>query len=715
MSNFFAWHTTADRDNPLITNKTAVYSPALAAALLALASPDAHAYIGPGAGFAFIGSFFVMFTAIFIATIALLVWPVRMLIFFLRRKKGYTKTDVGRVVVVGLDGLDPKLARRHMDQGLMPNFKAMAEKGTFKPLQTTCPSISPVAWSSFATGLTPARHGIFDFLDRDLKTYLPILSSAKIGTSSKVLKLGKYRIPLKKPPIKLLRKGTPFWHFLGEKGVSCSVLRVPITFPPAQYEGRELSAMCVPDLKGSQGTFSFYTEDEAESKRLEGGQVFVIKADGDTVRTHLHGPHNTFVEGAPICKAAVTINIDRAKGEAAFSLDDADFKLTEGVYSPWIKVGFALAPKVAASGICRFLVSSFTPFRFYVTPINIDPEAPALPISHPQSYAVYLGKLLGSYATLGLAEDTWALNEKVLTDGQFMEQCYDIHAEREAMLFNELDNVRKGLVVCVFDATDRMQHMFWRYTDPGHPALEGASPEPYKDAIKDLYAKMDGLIERVQEKLNPDDMLIVMSDHGFASFRRGVNLNTWLYDNGYLKLKEGKTPSDTEWFKDVDWKKTVAYGVGLGGICLNIKGRESQGVVEPGKMAEFLKADIKKKLAEIVDEAAGGKKPIRNVYDLKELYKGPYLDNGPELVVGFDDGYRVSWDCAKGVVSPELITDNLKSWSGDHCTDFSVVPGVLFCNRVLPGERPRIIDIGPTVIKAFGMEVPKAMEGRPLI
>ncbi|HLB25010.1 MAG TPA: alkaline phosphatase family protein, partial [Nitrospirota bacterium] len=349
-----------------------------------------------------------MFAAIFIAAAALAMWPARALIFALRRKKGYKKTDVGRVVVVGLDGLDPKLTKEYAGQGRMPNFKRLMESGSFMPLSTTCPSISPVAWSSFATGLTPARHGIFDFLDRDLRSYLPVLSSASIGKAGKSLKLGRFKIPLGRPPVKLLRKGVPFWHFLGEKGISCSVLRVPITFPPEKFEGRVLSAMCAPDIKGSQGTFSFYTEDESEKRKHEGGQVFVLRPEGDTFKTALSGPHNPFMDGAPVAEVPFTVRVDRGKREAAFSVAGTEFALGKGKYSDWVNVPFRLAPGVKAKGICRFLVTSFDPFQFYVTPINIDPESPSLPLSHPKSYAVYLAKLIGGYATLGLAEDTWA-------------------------------------------------------------------------------------------------------------------------------------------------------------------------------------------------------------------------------------------------------------------------------------------------------------------
>jgi len=683
------------------------------AVLLCIAAP-AHAYIGPGAGFAFVGSFAVMFMAVFAAALVILMWPLRVLIIKLRRKRGYKKTDVGRAVVIGLDGIDPRMTRKWMDEGLLPNFSKLAGSGTFGPLGTTCPSISPVAWSSFTTGLTPARHGIFDFLDRDLKTYLPVLSSAKIGGVEKTIRLGRYNIPVKSPHYRLLRKGKPFWHTIAEKGISCSVLRVPITFPPEKYDGRVLSAMCTPDLRGTQGTFSFYTTDKELVHKKESGQVFAIEAEGNTVKTRILGPHNTFLDGGPVTECPLAVTLDRDKRTATFTLPDATFTLPEGKYSGWQSVGFRMAPGVTARGICRFLVTGFEPFSFYVTPINIDPEDPALPISYPKTYSTYYGKLIGPHATLGLAEDTWALNEKVIDDAQFKDQMYMIHDEREAMLMNELDNVKKGLVVCVFDITDRAQHMFWRHTDPGHPAMEGREPGEFSGAIRDVYVKMDGMVGRVMERLGEKDVIVVMSDHGFGPFRRGVNINSWLHEQGYLKLREGSGPSDAEWFHNVDWKNTVAYGVGLGGICINIKGRESKGIVPKGKLVDEIKAGIAGKLSGLMDEEKGTA-AINNVYDMKSIYKGPYLDNGPELVVGFAEGYRVSWECAKGVVDGVVFKDNTKAWSGDHCIDYSSIPGVLLTNLKVESDDPNIIDIGPTLIKAFGIEVPKQMEGKALI
>ena len=244
------------------------------------------------------------------------------------------------------------------------------------------------------------------------------------------------------------------------------------------------------------------------------------------------------------------------------------------------------------TGICRMMVTEMDEHvSLYVSPINIEPEKPVMPISHPSYYCTYLEKKLGPYATLGLAEDTWALNEKVTDDKTFMTQTNDIDDEREEMLFTALDRLRKGALVTVFDATDRVNHMFWRYTEDGHPAARGIDDPEHGNAIEEQYLHNDEIIGKVMDRLEDDDVLWVMSDHGCTSFRRGVNLNAWLLENGYLALKEGADPSE-QWLQSVDWSRTRAYAVGLVGIFLNIEGREAQGIVKPGEEVEALKTEL---------------------------------------------------------------------------------------------------------------------------
>ncbi|UCH78183.1 MAG: alkaline phosphatase family protein, partial [Candidatus Coatesbacteria bacterium] len=157
---------------------------------------SAHGYVGPGAGFAVVTSFFAIFASLFLAVFAFLSLPIRRLLRALRRRRALATARVRRVIILGLDGLSPKIAAEMMAAGKLPHFSQLAEEGTFKPLATTVPSVSPVAWSSFQTGATPARHNIFDFLTRDRASYLPDLSSARIGPPRRSLRLGPFRLPL---------------------------------------------------------------------------------------------------------------------------------------------------------------------------------------------------------------------------------------------------------------------------------------------------------------------------------------------------------------------------------------------------------------------------------------------------------------------------------------------------------------------------------------
>jgi predicted AlkP superfamily phosphohydrolase/phosphomutase len=349
----------------------------------------------------------------------------------------------------------------------------------------------------------------------------------------------------------------------------------------------------------------------------------------------------------------------------------------------------------------------------YITPLNIDPGNPALPISHPFIYSVYLSKLLGSFITLGEANDTWALNEGVLSEPAFLELTYSNHKEWEKMLWNAVDKTKRGAAVCVFETTDSIQHMFLRYLDKEHPALRTGQAKMSPKVIEDLYTQMDEMVGRFRAKLDEKSVLIVMSDHGFKSFRRGVNVNSWLYLNGYLALSDGRTESG-EWFKGVDWKKTKAYALGLGGLYINQKGREAQGTVSPGEETKALKAELIRRLNGLKDEEKG-RVGINIVYDRDSIYAGPYRENAPDMIVGYSEGYRASWDSVTGRVNKVVFEDNIKAWGGDHCIDPRVVPGVLFTNLKISSKTPAIWDIAPTVLELFGVQPPAHMDGHSLV
>jgi predicted AlkP superfamily phosphohydrolase/phosphomutase len=666
---------------------------ALAIASASLPHGDVQlAYIGPGAGFAFLGSFLALIASVLLSILSILIWPFRMAWLLVSRRQGFRKARVKKLIFLGLDGFDPGLTERFMAEGKLPNLKQLKEQGSYRRLRTTFPALSPVAWSTFATGVNPAKHNIFDFLNRDLKSYVPELSSSKVRPPHRILRIGKFRIPLSRPSVEMRRKSEPFWKILGRHSIGCTILRVPITFPPDQFNGRLLSAMCTPDLRGTQGSFSWFSTGEANG-RCEGGNRYPLRRVDGGFEGALEGPANTFVEGSAPMQIPFRIH------ENHLEIQDESYPLGRGEYTPWIRLRFHGGPGVSVHGIARFLLTETDPeCSLYATPVQIDPENPALPISQPSYYAVYLSKLLGSFSTLGMAEDTWALNEGAIDDDAFLKQADLIKREREAMFFSALDRTRRGVVACVFDTTDRVQHMFYRYLDRGDGKV-----------IEDLYRDMDRLVGETQKHVDDETALFVLSDHGFCSFRRGVNLNAWLHQNGYLALTGGAAESG-DYFEGVDWSRTRAYTFGLGGLYLNLKGRESHGTVNPAE-AEALKKELIRKLTNLRDDEMS-EIGIRNVYAAGALYKGPYLDAAPDLIVGYAAGYRTSWAAAVGKVTARVFEANTKAWSGDHCVDPLLVPGVLFSNRKVDAKDPGIEDMAPTALELFGVQPPAWMEGK---
>jgi predicted AlkP superfamily phosphohydrolase/phosphomutase len=689
---------------------------ALLVAVIAVPSQPASAYIGPGAGFAFVGSLFVLIATFFLAAGTILIWPITFLWRTIRVGNPFKNAQVKRVVILGLDGMDPGITVKLMREGRLPNFQKLTDKGVFRPLGTSHPSMSPVAWSSFTTGVDPSRHGIYDFLTRDPCTYMPMLSSTDIGKAKRVLNIGKYMVPLGKPHIRLLQKSQAFWKLLGEQHIFSIIQRVPITFPPVPFKGLLLSGMCVPDLRGSQGTFGFFSTASREGKAaFTGGEQTVLRRKGRVIRSRIVGPDNSLVKNGGRMTLPFTITIAEDEKSALLEIQGCDpFRLEPETYSDWIQLGFKAGLGIVVRGIARFYITSVSPeFNLYMTPVHIDPENPAMPISHPTVYSIYLAKKLGPFATLGLAEDTWALNERVIDEKAFYDQAMLICDERERMFKDALHKTKKGVVTTVFDTTDRVQHMFYRYLDPSHPANRGKDTEVHKDAISRVYQRMDSMLGDVIEMTDdPDTLFMVISDHGFTNFRRGVNLNTWLKENGYLHLKNGAETCG-DYFESVDWSRTRAFSLGLTGLFINREGRERSGIVSEGDEYETLKNELISKLKALEDPETG-RRAILDVFAANDFFEGPYRFDAPDLLIGYDGGYRNSWECATGAVTTEVFSDNTKSWSGDHCVDPRIVPGVFFCNRAITTESPNLLDIAPSVLSILGKEPPRYMQGRPL-
>lgn len=689
---------------------------ALGAVVLVFAAAPAQAYIGPGAGFAAAGSLLVLLSTFVMALGIILLWPIKAVVRLVTpSRRGPSKAK--RVVVIGLDGFDPGKAREYGKQGLMPNFAKLESEGCFHELATACPSISPVAWSTFTTGVDASRHNIYDFLTRDPCSYMPVLSSSETFTLPRTLNLGMAEIPLGHRAVyRLLQKSQPFWKLLGESRVWSSIIRVPITFPPQPFKnGTLLAGMCVPDLQGTQGSFAFYSTKERSKDKKIGGQQFVIVVRNGRIESNLIGPPGK--DGEHL-RCAFTVELPDAKVE--FREVKPKVRLTLGAetvevglkeYTPWLKADFA-----GISGIVRFYVQTWEKdcFELYATPVQIDPEAPAMPLSHPFVYSIYLAKLLGSFGTLGLAEDTWALNERVIDEQAFLEQAWLYFDERKKQLWEVLDKTPRGFVTVVFDTSDRISHMFWRTLDKTHPANAGKELARWERVIPETYKRMDELVGELRAKLgnDPDTVLMVISDHGFTDFRRGVNLNSWLRDEGYLVLKDGADTSG-DWFEKVDWSKTRAFTLGLTGLFVNRKGREKHGIVAPGAELEALCKELKHKL-EALRDPQNGARVVHEAFLTRELHSGPYADAAPELLIGYEKGYRHSWECATGSVTPEVFSDNARSWSGDHCVDPRLVPGVFWCNRKIAREQPALIDLAPSVLDLFGVAIPPYMQGRSL-
>jgi predicted AlkP superfamily phosphohydrolase/phosphomutase len=588
-----------------------------------------------------------------------------------------------------------------MKEGKLPNLAKLAQQGGFRRLRTTFPALSPVAWSTFATGVNPAQHNMFDFLNRNLRTYLPELASARVRESQRILKFGRYRIPFSRARVEMRRKSRPFWRILSEHNINSTILRVPITFPPDKFEGRMLSAMAAPDLLGTQGTFAFFTTHGCEG-RMESGNQFPLLPSQDGFSGKILGPRNSMLDAGGDLELPFTLKA--TAGGATLNFEGHAHELMPGQFSGWIPLIFSAPLGIKVRGIARFL---FMPMAsgptLYMTPINIDPEHPALPISHPTYYAAYLAKLLGAYSTLGMAEDTSALNEGALDENSFLQQAYLTDEERKAMFLSTLERTRRGAVACVFDTTDRVQHMFFRHMSRG-----GA----FANTIEDLYRLADHLVGKTLTYVDEHTVLFVLSDHGFASFERGAYLNTWLLENGYLTLKDHAT-GESNYLKDIDWSRTQAYTFGLAGLYVNQKGREAEGIVD-ARDAATLKREIAAKLTGMRDPARN-RVAIRQAWVSDALYSGPYLDAAPDVIVGYENGYRASWDAAVGKVSSEVFEDNLKAWSGDHCVDPRLVPGVLFSNRKIAAEDPGIEDMAATALELFGIPVPTYMEGKSVL
>jgi predicted AlkP superfamily phosphohydrolase/phosphomutase len=616
---------------------------------------------------------------------------------------------VKKVIVIGLDGLSPGVVSRLLEAGQLPNLARLRERGGSSEVATTRPALTPVAWSTFATGTNPGGHGIFDFLRRNPRNYLPDLALNRYEQKNAFL-----------PPRAVnLRGGTPVWEVLRAAGRGATVLRCPCTYPPDPVRGRMLSGMGVPDLRGGLGTSTFYTTDPSVTPRESENVVRPQPGEGESdgsYTTHLTGPRNPRGGDA---RAEIGLRVDRQGRRVVIRSDGQprELEVGQGRWSDWLRVKFKLGLLQSVRGMVRFYLVGCEPeLALYASPVNFDPDAPLYPISEPPEYAGDLAHEIGPYHTTGMVEDHVGLKNERITESAFLDQCEAAWRERRAMTRRGLESFDDGLFFVLYDTPDRVQHMFWRYTEPDHPANLGRAPDPaFAPAIDDAYRRGDAAVGEALEYADDRTLVVALSDHGFNSFRRCVDLNKWLYDNGFLALKGGLRPGEEagDLLRQVDWGRSRAYAVGLSGIYLNVQGREGQGIVPPDE-ADALKAELARGLTGLTDPGHPGTLAVRRVVPREEAYRGPYLAEAPDLMVDFAEGYRISWSSSMGGVAEDAFEDNVKKWSGDHIIDPDRVPGVLFMSRPFR-EGARLLDLAPTILAALGVPRGPAMEGETIL
>lgn len=675
-----------------------------------------------------------------------------------------------KMLILGMDGLDPKLLQTMMDAGKLPNFKRVADSGVFKRLGTSMPPQSPVAWSNFISGADPGEHEIYDFIHRRLKptpgsglVVEPYLSTSDIKPvqhwyssvlpSAIPVPFTNWQMPLGGSEIISLRRGPTFWDGLIAAGVKTVIYRVPANYPPPPSRGKNLfrclCGMGTPDINGDYGTATSFMEDMLEEE-LDREGVRYVRLDVIDHRAtgRLKGPVSPLrervlvsyegreqpIDETPRTFCEVTFSRDPEDDTATIRVSGSTILLRKGEWSEWVPLELqadltiestlaSLGLPTRIPGMVRFYLRAVHPnLEVYATAVNIDPMNPAQPISAPAGFSKAIAETAGRYFTTGIPEDTKALRADALNEDEFLEMVRHLTGERTRQYQDALAAFDEGFLFFYFGHTDQLSHVFWRDIDPDHPGRIPEQGDRYAHVIEDTYREMDVRVGEALAVLDADDVLMIMSDHGFSSFRRGLNVNTWLRDEGYLveKPNAGRT-----YLTYVDWSRTKAYAIGINSIYINVAGREPEGIVTPAERRKLMD-EISAKLLAIRDTDRGNAPVISKMYITDDYYPGADPDIAPDLLVGYAENYRASWatttgnirdhrrDAGGGILVNRLIEDNRERWSGDHCIAEYLVPGVVLSNRKISLEDPSLIDIAPTILKTFGVPAPDAMKGRAL-
>lgn len=554
-----------------------------------------------------------------------------------------------RVLVLAFDGLDPRLLDEYLAAGRLPNFARLRDRGVYRPLGTSDPPQSPVAWSTFITGAAACEHGVFDFVRRDPATYMADLATADRHGRT------------------LPWTGTPIWELPAIRRLGFVAHRMPMTFPPPRLpRGRLLAGMGVWDVRGTEGTYAFYATDPP-ARAAPRGIVRKLEPAGGGFSAALAGPYRH--GGADDLREPFRLEPAPDRRSATLTLQGRTYRLEPGRWSDWIDVEFRMGVlgTQRLRAVTRAWLELEPGISLYVSPLQFDPRAPFLAITSPRSWSVELAAAIGTFATRGMPFDTQAVNDGVLSDEAFLQQVEQVTAESERMLFHDLARLESGALFAYFQGSDVVQHMFWRGIDPEHPLHDDPETRRHADVIPRLYERCDAILGRATEALAGRGTVIVLSDHGFAPFRRAVHLNAVLRELGWLALLPGHDHS-TDLFAAVDWSRTRAYAVGFNAVYLNLAGREAQGIVraaEAGRVA----AELAAALAAWTEPDGGGRPILRAT-------QPPAVPGSPDLVVGYSRGWRASWETALGGVPAATGAANAAKWSGDHCIDAAEVPGV---------------------------------------
>ena len=632
------------------------------------------------------------------------------------------------VIVIGFDGMDPRLSERMMDAGELPHFDRLRQNGGYKPLATSNPPQSPVAWASFINGAGPGSHGIFDFIHRNPeRQYAPFYSSAETVPGEGAWETGDHQLqltfwPFNHAPTQTLlrRNGVPFWDYLEEAGITSQFYDIPANYPPSPSKHGHhccLAGMGAPDMLGTYGTYQHLSEEgpvtskDRPYKVVGVGRQSMLFFENDVAPARLSGPKNDFLIEPKDIIIDFNVYRDLEANAGAIEIQNQKFLLAPGQWTDWIQLDFELTmppflPNQTLSGICRFYLQEVAPnFRLYVTPINIDPSDPAVKVTEPESFIEDIAAELGLFYTTGFQEDFNVLKDNIFTDAEYIIQADYVLEERLRLHQYALDHYEDGLLFFYFSSTDQQAHMLWWDSDEKYSTRTLEQTKKNFDHIKGIYRQADAIIGDILERFDDQTTIIVMSDHGFCNFKRQFNLNRWLRDNGYIFPADCKSLLSP----DVDWSRTQAYGLGLNGLYLNLLGRERDGIVDPGPEREQLLNELIVKLEAIQDE--DGSPVISKVYRSDQIYSGDHTYLAPDLLVGYHRGYRAAWATGLGNMTTEILFDNDNAWAADHCIDPELVPGVIFSNRPIRAEKPGLTDVAPTILAEFNVPIPEAMTG----